>query len=80
MAATTTRSSRRSAGMQVPLPNGNVLVSDPAAGRIFEIARSAGDRIVWEYINLVEPGWAGTVLDVDRVDPARLEFLDKSCP
>jgi hypothetical protein len=66
-------------GMQVPLPNGNVLVSDPSGGRIFEISRSHGDQVVWEYVNLVQPGWVGTMLDVERVDPAKLDFLGQSC-
>jgi hypothetical protein len=66
-------------GMQVLLPNDNVLVSDPSGGRIFEISRSHGDKLVWEYVNLVQPGWVGTLLDVERIDPATLDFLDKPC-
>jgi hypothetical protein len=69
-----------SRGMQQPLPNGNVLISDPYGGRVFEVSRSAGDKIVWEYVNLVSPGWVGMLLDVARVDPATLEdFVGQSC-
>ncbi|MFO1067910.1 MAG: arylsulfotransferase family protein [Geminicoccaceae bacterium] len=68
-----------SRGMQVPLPNGNVLISDPFGGRIIEVSRSAGDKVVWEYVNLAEPGFVGMVLDVDRIDAAKLSFVGQSC-
>lgn len=47
-------------GMQERQPNGNILITETAGGRIFEITRDG--RIVWEYINPVraedpeEPG------------------------
>jgi hypothetical protein len=48
---------------------------------VFEVSRSAGDKIVWEYVNLVSPGWVGMLLDVARIDPATLDdFVGKGCP
>jgi hypothetical protein len=67
-------------GTQQLLPNGNVLIVDPDAGRVFEVARQRGDGVVWDYVNLVEPGFAGVVLDAARHDAAGLDFIGKPCP
>ena len=48
-------------------------------GRVFEVARGKPDRIVWEYVNLVRPGFVGLVTGAERVDPAGLSFLGKGC-
>ena len=68
------------AGGQQLLPNGNVLVMDSTGGRVFEVARgSGGDRVVWEYVNLQEPGFVGLVSGAEHVDPERLAFLGQGC-
>jgi len=50
------------------LPNGNLLLSESRYGRALEIS-PAGEK-VWEYYNLVEPGWLGILEEVERL-PAR---------
>ena len=67
-------------GEQELLPNGNILISDPHHGRVFEIAPGAGNRTVWEWINMTKPGLVGLVTDVQRVPRASVDWLDKSCP
>ena len=47
------------------LPNGNLLISESMRGRAFEIDRDG--RVVWEYINLVEDGYAGLMEEVQRL-------------
>lgn len=70
----------RERGEQQLLPNGNVLVTEAVGGRVFEIAREAGgNRIVWEYVNLAEPGFVGMITGAQRVDPATLTFLGTGC-
>ena len=68
-----------SRGEQERLPNGNILVSDAHHGRVFEIAPAAGNRTVWEWINLVEPGYAGLVTDVQRVTRDAVPWLGQPC-
>jgi len=34
---------------------------------------------VWEYVNLVRPGFVGLVTGAERVDPAGLSFVGKGC-
>jgi hypothetical protein len=68
------------AGGQQLLPNGDVLVMDSTGGRVFEVARGpAGDRIVWEYVNLQGDGLVGLISGAQHVDPERLTFLGASC-
>jgi hypothetical protein len=62
------------------LPNGNVLIVDSEEGRAFEVSRERGDRVVWDYVNMVEPGRVGMLIDARRYPGETLEFLDKSCP
>ena len=39
-------------GKQQALPNGNILVTEAFAGRVFELARGdGGTRMVWESVN-----------------------------
>ena len=66
-------------GSQQALPNGDVLVTAALEGRVFEVARGKPDRIVWEYVNLVRPGFVGLVTGAERVDPAGLSFVGKGC-
>jgi hypothetical protein len=69
-----------SRGEQELLPNGNILIADSHHGRVFEIASRAGNRTVWEWVNLVEPGRAGLVTDVQRISrSAAAAWLGRSC-
>lgn len=68
-------------GEQEPLANGNVLITDSEAGRLFEVTRAG--EVVWEFLN---PGRAaegtrvGVVASGARVDPATLSFLEGYAP
>jgi hypothetical protein len=53
------------AGSQQVLPNGNVLITESRAGRIFEVTRKG--RIVWEYIT-PETTDDGLVVEVPRAE------------
>jgi hypothetical protein len=69
-----------SGGGQQLLPNGNVLVAESRGGRVLEVARGpGGNRVVWEYVNLQEPGFVGLVSGAEHVDPERLTFLGQGC-
>lgn len=70
-----------SGGTQHYLPNGNVMVVETQSGRVFEVAPGDGsNRIVWEFVNLQEPGFAGSISGAERVDGAPLSFLNAACP
>lgn len=65
-------------GMQDPLSNGNVLVTESMGGRVFEVAREDG-RIVWEYVNALgeidgEPR-RGLITHAERIPIEDLAFL-----
>lgn len=61
-------------GSVQPLPNGNVLVTESNAGRIFEVTRSRD--VVWEFrIGHTMHGKTPAVFDALRIDPATLNFL-----
>jgi hypothetical protein len=45
-----------------------------------EIALAAGNRTVWEWSNLVEPGYVGLVTDVQRVTRDAVPWLRQPCP
>jgi hypothetical protein len=62
-------------GMQQLLPNGNVLVVEAQRGRVFEVARGSDNRIVWEYVNVVQEGFVGLVTAAERVSLEQLTFL-----
>lgn len=49
------------------LPNGNMLITESANGRIFEITDKG--EIVWEYINIVYEGYIGIVEEAYRLSP-----------
>jgi hypothetical protein len=69
-------------GKQQLLANGNILVSDPEGGRAFEIAPAHGNRVVWEYVNMLEgkdEGHLGRVTEATRYDSDGAQFLDKPC-
>jgi hypothetical protein len=69
-------------GKQQLLPNGNVLAVESGSGRVIEVARgSGGNRVVWEWVNLVRPGVAGVLTQADRVpDAAAAAFAGAPCP
>jgi len=48
------------------LPNGNILITESISGRIFEVD-SLGN-ISWEYVNIVEDGFAGIVEEAQLLD------------
>jgi len=50
------------------LENGNLLISESIHGRAFEL--SPQQELVWEYNNLVEPGWIGIMEEAERLPPA----------
>lgn len=68
-----------SRGEAAPLPNGNVLAVDSHGGRVFEVERGSGD-VVWEWVNLAEPGWVMMVVDAERYPPEEVRFLGQPCP
>ena len=68
-----------SRGEQQLLPNGNILIVDPHGGRLLEIAPAAGNRTVWEWVNLVGVGEVGLVTDVQRVARDALTWVGKPC-
>ena len=47
------------------LPNGNLLITESAKGRAFEVDQQG--EIVWEYVNLVGDGKVGLVEEVHRL-------------
>jgi hypothetical protein len=47
------------------LPNGNILISEYAKGRAFEI--NASGTVIWEYYNIVEEGILGKLTDAQRL-------------
>jgi hypothetical protein len=69
----------RKRGEKQLLPNGNVLIADPLNGRLLEIAPAHGNKTVWEWVNLIEPGWVGLVTDVQRVPRDRATWLGQPC-
>jgi Arylsulfotransferase (ASST) len=66
-------------GMQQQLPNGNVLVVEAQRGRVFEVTREAPSRIVWEYVNLIQDGYAGLVTGAERIAPEQAAFVGATC-
>lgn len=61
-------------GSQQQLPNGNILITEMAGGRILEVTRSG--EIAWEYINKLENSRVGAVIRAQRFAPDSLEFLN----
>ncbi|HSL69158.1 MAG TPA: arylsulfotransferase family protein, partial [Longimicrobiales bacterium] len=70
-------------GKEQILANGNILVSDPEGGRAFEISPAHGNRVVWEYVNMIDgdgPGFLGRVTEATRYDFEGARFLNVPCP
>jgi hypothetical protein len=67
-------------GRVQPLPNDNLLVGEPQGGRVFELARDNNrSTIVWEYVNLIEPGLVGMAFDVARVPTITAPWVGQAC-
>ncbi len=65
-------------GKQEVLANGNILITESEAGRVFEI--NADDDIVWEYISRFDEDHIGYVTNARRYPPGYFEVTDWSCP
>jgi len=65
------------------LANGNVLIAEPEAGRVFEVDPDTGET-VWEWFNLLErrdgADLVGRVTRATRYGDAYRGFLDRDCP
>ncbi|MDH5556884.1 MAG: arylsulfotransferase family protein [Alphaproteobacteria bacterium] len=65
------------------LDNGNVLITETEAGRVFEVD-PRDNSIVWEWYNVLDPiagpGTVGRVTRARRYPGEELTFLGKSCP
>lgn len=66
-------------GVQQPLPNGNVLITEPQGGRVLEVTSGPDSTKVWEFKNEVTIADGstriGTVIQAYRYAPDALEFL-----
>ncbi len=69
----------RSRGRSALLPNGNVLVSEFNRGRVFEVARTDNNKIVWDWVNTPEPGLIGLVTQAERVPVEATAFVGQPC-
>ena len=69
-----------SRGEQQMLPNGDILYADPYRGRVLEIAPREGNRLVWEWVNLIAPHEVGLVTDIERFPKDRLPWVGQPCP
>lgn len=67
-------------GMQQVLPNGNVMTIEPEEGRIFEINRALGNKIVWDYYNFTKKDAVGQVTQAERFQEKDVDFLGAKCP
>ena len=54
-------------------PNGNLLITESMSGRGFEIDRQG--KVVWEYVNYVEPSIVGVVAEVQRLSTEYTELF-----
>jgi hypothetical protein len=68
-------------GQHQLLPNGNVLVTESIAGRVFEIDHAG--NVVWEYFNVIDEGLLGAVDDAHRLsgnlDEAFFSRISSTC-
>lgn len=62
-------------GKHHELPNGDIIAVEPEGGRIFQVSRATGE-IVWEYINILEPGIAGRITQATPFPRNELAFLN----
>ena len=70
-------------GSQQVLENGNVMIVETEAGRVFEVGQEDG-RIVWEFRNMIEnlgrDNLAGRITEATRYPVDYARFLDQPCP
>ena len=66
-------------GEQEMLPNGNVLLVDPYGGRLVEVAAGTGYDVVWEWVNLIEPGSVAMITDTQRIGQAASRWIGRPC-
>jgi hypothetical protein len=67
--------------VQQRLPNGNTLITESDAGRVFEV--TPDKEIAWEYVNPVrgkDGELAPVILGAERLDRSTLEFLRQGDP
>ena len=65
-------------GQQQRQPNGNLLISEPQAGRAIEVTPAG--KIVWQYVNGYTPGINALMEMAFRYPLAYGEFADTPCP
>ena len=65
-------------GAQQRLPNGNRLITESMAGRIFEV--DPNGRTVWEYVQAYDDAYAALLESAIRYDPGYFQVADWSCP
>ena len=65
-------------GQQQRQPNGNLLISEPEAGRAIEVTPAG--KIVWQYVNGYAPGITALMEMAYRYPLAYGKFADKPCP
>jgi hypothetical protein len=46
---------------------------------VFEVTRETPSRIVWEYVNLIQDGYAGLVTGAERIAPEQAAFVGATC-
>ena len=66
-------------GEQQVLPNGNILLVAPFGGRLVEIAADSNYEVVWEWVNLIEPGFVGLITDVQRIAKPNVDWIGAAC-
>ena len=64
-------------GAHQHLPNGNLLITDPQAGRVFEVTPAA--ETVWEYINRYDPNTVADVSVATRYPSGFFKVTGWSC-
>lgn len=65
-------------GKHQHLASGHILITEPAAGRVFEV--TAAGEIVWQYINRYDEDRAALISNAIRYPRAYFEVEDWSCP
>jgi len=65
-------------GTHQALPNGNRLITESGAGRVFEVTPSG--EVVWEYIVPYDEDYAAVIEDVRRFERGYFSVPDWSCP
>lgn len=64
-------------GKHQRLANGNILIAETDAGRVFEVTSSG--EVVWSYVNGWDAENVGWILDIGRYPTEFGSFVDRSC-